>query len=86
MLIKCCVLYYGYLKLVMLFKYRGNITWLMKSSQLGSTTFCQNKVLNGVMLKLRISFTSQETEGSVSVLKAFFLAAETLEAFPPCPK
>lgn len=54
----------------------------MKSSQLGCTTLCQSKVLNGVMLKLCISFTSQETEGSVSVLKAVlvFLAAETLEA------
>lgn len=55
----------------------------MKSSQLWSTTFCQSKVLNGIMLKLSISFTSQETGGSVSVLKAvlfFCLAAETLGA------
>lgn len=67
----------------------------MKSSQLGCTTFCQSRVLNGVMLKLRISFTSRETEGnvsetegSVSVLKAtlFFLAAETLEALSECSK
>lgn len=63
--------------------------------QLGSTTFCQSEVLNGVMLKLSVSFTSQETEGSVSMLSfffcgffgvAFFLAAETLEAFPQCSK
>lgn len=40
--------------------------------QLGSTIFCQSKVSNGVMLKLSISFTSQETEGSVSVLSFFF--------------
>lgn len=83
MLIKCFILCYGYLKkLVILFKYRGNVTWLMKSSQLGCTTRCQSKVLNGVMFKLCISFTSQETEGSVSVLKAVlvFLAAEILEA------
>lgn len=53
MLIKCCMLYYGYLKLVILFKYRGDITWLMEV-QLGSTIFCQSKVSNGVMLKLSI--------------------------------
>lgn len=39
------------------------------------------------MLKLSISFTSQETGGSVSVLKAvlfFCLAAETLGALSQC--
>lgn len=55
MLIKCSVLYYGYLKKpVILFKYSKDITWLRKSSQLGSTTFCQSKVLNWVMLKVGI--------------------------------
>lgn len=62
--------------------------------QLGSTTLCQSKVLNGVMLKLSLSFTSQETEGSLSVLSFFFflwvfwvvLADETLEAFPQCSR
>lgn len=40
------------------------------------------------MLKLSISLTSQETEDSVSLLKAilFFLADETLEALSQCSK